>query len=204
MKPNFTSITIIADESGSMLGLREDTINSVNSFIKEQKDVPGEAMFSLCVFNTTNRFVYDFVPLDTVKDISYLDYNPAGSTALLDALGSTIDNLGKKLAETKEEDRPSKVLILVITDGQENASHKYSSKKIKEMVEHQKSVYSWEFVFSAANIDSFKEGGALGFSSNNIMNYDSDARGTHNLYRTISEKTTKYRTSNSTNSFFNK
>lgn len=192
-KENLTSINVIIDRSGSMSGLATDTIGGFNGFVADQKQIPGEALFTLCTFNYSTTVVHDAVKLASVPDLSPATYAPSGGTALLDALGSTIDNVGAKLAAMPEDERPSKVLFLIITDGQENSSIKYSAEQVKAMVEHQKDVYNWEFVFMGANIDAITEGTALGISTQNTMNYDATAVGTKNLYRSISDSTSRYR-----------
>jgi hypothetical protein len=203
-KENFASINVIIDASGSMQHLTHDTIGSFNGFLAEQKVVPGEAAFTLCTFNTDYRLVHDFVQLAGVPDLSTKVYSPEGGTALLDALGTTMDSVGRKLAAMPEEERPSKVIFLVITDGHENSSRRFSAQQIKDMVQHQKDVYSWEFVFMGANIDAIAAGTNLGISMQNTMNYVPSAAGTADLYKSISSNMTSYRASNSSRAdFFN-
>lgn len=193
MKDNFTSINVIIDASGSMQGLRNDTIGSFNTFLQEQKDVPGEVAFTLCTFNTTYHLVHDFVKLSSVPNLDPKSYAPQGGTALLDAIGQTIDAVGIKLNALPEDEKPSKVLFLIITDGEENRSTRYTAEQIKNMVQHQKDVYSHEFVFMGANIDAITVGTNLGISTNNTLNYVPTAAGTGQLYNTISASTTMYR-----------
>lgn len=203
-KENFASINVIIDASGSMHHLTTDTIGNFNSFLQEQKAFPGEAVFTLCTFNTDYRLVHDFVKIAGVPDLDKKTYRPDGGTALLDAMGTTIDSVGRKLAAMPEDERPSKVIFLIITDGHENSSHRYSAEQIKSMVEHQKDVYSWEFVFMGANIDAIAAGTNLGISVQNTLNYAPTAAGTHQLYRSISENMSTYRASNSSRAdFFN-
>lgn len=203
-KENFTSINVIIDASGSMAHLSHDTIGNFNSFLKEQKEYPGEAVFTLCTFNTDYRLPHDFVKLGSVPNLDSKTYIPQGGTALLDAMGTTIDSVGKKLAALPEDERPSKVIFLIITDGHENSSRRYSSEQIKSMVEHQKDVYSWEFVFMGANIDAIATGTNLGISMQNTLNYDATSAGTHELYKSISSNMNSYRGSTSSRAdFFN-
>lgn len=204
-KENFTSINVIVDASGSMAGLSHDTIGNFNAFLKEQKEFPGEAVFTLCTFNTDYRLPHDFVKLASVPNLDSKTYVPQGGTALLDAMGTTIDSVGRKLAALPEEERPSKVIFLIITDGHENSSHRYSAAQIKSMVEHQKDVYSWEFVFMGANIDAIAAGTNLGISAQNTLNYAATSAGTADLYKSISSSMNTYRSSNSSRSadFFN-
>jgi uncharacterized protein YegL len=203
-KKNFTSINVIVDASGSMAHLTHDTIGNFNTFLQEQKAFPGEAVFTLCTFNTDYQLPHDFVKIAGVPNLDSKTYMPQGGTALLDAVGTTIDSVGKKLSAMPENDRPSKVIFLIITDGHENASKRYSAEQVKSMVEHQKDVYNWEFVFMGANIDAIAAGTNLGISMQNTLNYAPTAAGTHQLYRSISDNMSTYRSSNSSRAdFFN-
>ena len=195
MKENFTSINVVMDKSGSMGNLTDDTIGSFNTFLKEQKEFPGEAVFTLCTFNHESTFVHDAEHIANVQDLNIDTYRPNGNTALLDALGQTIDRVGKNLAAMPEADRPSKVIFLVITDGEENSSRMFDREQIKSMVEHQKSVYNWEFMFFGANVDAFTAGTSMGFAANNSIGYNATAAGTEVLYRGISSNVSNYRSS---------
>jgi uncharacterized protein YegL len=202
MKENFTSINVVIDRSGSMSELSADTIGGFNQFLQEQKDLPGEAVLTLCTFSTDYTIVHDCVKLADVPKLTKRTYVARGGTALLDALGTTIDEVGKKLAAMPEEDRPSKVLFLVITDGEENSSEIFTRDQIKEKVEHQKNVYKWDFVFMGANLDSIAEGGSIGIAQNCTMNYSATPAGTRGLYLDISKSVTRYRTQGPSNSGF--
>ena len=193
MKQNLTSINVIIDRSGSMAGLATDTIGGFNGFVADQKLVPGDVLFTLCTFSTSSTLVHDSVPLSDVPDLNTKTYFASGGTALLDAMGKTIDSVGVKLAALPEDERPSKVLFLIITDGQENSSKAYSADQVRAMVEHQKTKYNWEFIFMGANIDALEDGTALGVAPQNTMNYDATSIGTKKLYRSISDSTTSYR-----------
>jgi hypothetical protein len=192
-KQNFTSINVVLDKSGSMGSLTQDTIGSFNQFLTEQKEVPGEAAFTLCTFDDDYRLVHDFVKLGTVPDLNTKSYRPGGNTALLDALGSTINSVGAKLAAMPEDERPEKVIFLVVTDGEENCSRRFTKEQIKSMVEHQRDVYKWEFVFIGANIDAFHAGQSFGFSAQNSVGYNATKGGTHQLYSSISSNLRSYR-----------
>jgi len=192
-KENFTSINVVIDKSGSMSGLAKDTIGSFNSFLKDQREVPGEAAFTLCAFNHDYTLVHDFVKLASVPDLDSVSYRPSGNTALLDALGTTINSVGQKLAAMPEDERPSKVIFLIITDGQENSSSKFTNEQIKSMVEHQREAYKWEFVFIGANIDAFHTGQSYGVSASNSVGYSATRGGTHQLYSSVSSNLRSYR-----------
>jgi len=204
IKENFASINVIIDRSGSMGNLATDTIGGFNTFVAEQKLTPGEAAFTLCTFSTDYSLVHDFVKLGSVPDLDAKSYRPSGGTALLDALGTTINSVGQKLAAMPEDERPSSVLFLIITDGQENSSHTFTKAQVKAMIEHQRETYKWEFVFMGANIDAISEGTSLGISASNSMNYSATKGGTRDLYRSVSSNTSSYRSSGSQQvDFFN-
>lgn len=194
-KPNFTSINVIIDQSSSMAPLAAETITSFNQFLAEQKEVPGEAAFTLCTFSTDYTLVHDFVKLASISGLDDKTYRPGGWTALLDALGTTINSVGSKLAAMPEDERPSKVIFLVITDGEENRSRKFTKAQIKSMVEHQRDTYKWEFVFIGANVDAFHDGQSYGFSAANSVGYNATAGGTHQLYSSVSSNLRSYRLS---------
>lgn len=194
-KENFTLINAIIDQSGSMRKLTSSTIEGFNNFINEQKEVPGEASLTLCLFNTVHTVPIYFKPLAEVVELDYATYKPDGFTALLDAMGSMIDATGVKLASMPEEERPSKVIFLIITDGLENSSREYTREQIKEKVEHQQSVYSWDFVFIGANMDAIAEGGSLGVTQQNSVTYQANEVGTKGLYSDVSRSMRRYRSS---------
>ena len=203
-KENLTSINVIIDQSGSMESLTTDTIGGFNTFLKDQKNVPGEAILTLCTFNHDYRLVHDCVKLASVTDLTKETYRPSGNTALLDAMGATIDEVGRKLAAMPEEERPSKVIFLIITDGEENASRRYTLEQVRSMVTHQRDVYSWEFVFMGANIDAIGAGTSLGVMASNSVNYVASKSGTHELYGSVSRSLGNYRVSSAKQvDFFN-
>lgn len=203
-RENFTSVNVIVDKSGSMANLTTDTIGGFNTFVADQKNVPGDVAFTLCLFSTSYRLVHDAVKLASVPALNGKTYRCGGCTALLDALGTTIDNVGSKLAAMPEEERPSKVIFLIITDGEENSSREYKLDQIKSMITRQREVYSWEFVFMGANIDAISAGTSLGISATNSLNYSASSIGTKSLYSNVSRSLGSYRVaSNQQVDFFN-
>ena len=129
MRQNYTHLVLVLDASGSMGKLTSDTIGSFNSFLSDQKALPDEATFTLCTFNDDTKLVHHFEKLASVPDLTNKTYKPNGSTALLDAMGSTIDSVGEKLSSMPESERPSKVLFMVITDGEENVSSRFTKAR---------------------------------------------------------------------------
>lgn len=203
-KEGFTSINVIIDRSSSMSHLTAETISNFNKFLAEQKAEPGEATFTLCTFSTDHTLVHDCLALNLVPELNNETYVARGSTALYDALGDTINAVGARLAAMPEEERPSKVIFLIITDGEENSSRRFTNAQVKSMVSHQRDKYKWEFVFMGANIDSIAAGASIGVSVQNTFNYISDSTGTKQLYSEISSNMRSYRRSkNAQVNFFN-
>jgi len=198
-KPDFTAIAVILDRSGSMGKLSKETIEGFNSFVAEQRKVKGEAVLTLATFASDYKLVHDFVPLDSVADLTPATYVCNGYTALLDSVGRTVNSLGARLSAMPENERPSKIIVLVMTDGEENASTEFAIDKIKEMVQHQTNKYSWLFVFSGAGIDAFKGSQSLGMNTNNSRKFAATAAGVGQTYNSISKNLTQYRMDSSLN-----
>ncbi len=171
MKTDLTDITLVVDRSGSMASCQAEAQSGINAFIKDQKEKPGDAIFSLLQFDTEHEYVFNAVPIKQVEKYALV---PRGMTALLDAVGKAITETGSRLDKMPEVDRPGLVVVAIITDGQENASNEYKRSKIKEMIEHQQSVYGWQFTFLGANQDAFAEAGSIGINFNATANYAAD------------------------------
>lgn len=187
MRKDLTELVMIIDASGSMYSLRTDTIGGFNSLLNSQKAEPGDVTFTAVKFNTSSEYIYNRVDIKDVKDLTDAEYCTGGCTALLDALGSTIDYIGKQLADTPEENRPSKVIFAVITDGFENASREYTYSIIKEKIEHQREKYNWQFMFIGANIDAVSEAEQLGMDKRMARNYTANSAGTDSVYSGMSK-----------------
>jgi Mg-chelatase subunit ChlD len=167
-----THIAVLLDRSGSMGAVKDETISGFNYFLKEQKAAGDNASFTLVQFDSESTdVVHEARPVRDVPDLNQDTYQPRGSTPLLDALGSTINSTGKTLAAIPEANRPDKVVFVVITDGEENASHKFTKTQVKEMIDHQTEKYKWQFVYLGANQDAFAEAGAVGIAMANAANY---------------------------------
>jgi len=186
MNADLTEIICILDRSGSMAGIRSDAIGGFNTFLAEQQKIPGEARLTLVLFNHEYQRTLDAAPLSEVQPLTEATYVPDGMTALLDAVGRTIDEVGKRLADTPEAERPNAVLICILTDGLENRSSDYSREKVREMIEHQQEKYGWTFVFLAANQDAFDEARKLGIRKEDAVNYDATADGVREAYDVMS------------------
>jgi len=188
-----SEIVCIIDRSGSMSSIKTDAIGGFNTFLEEQKKIPGEATLTFIQFDTEYEVLHENTPLQNVPSLNEDTFQPRGMTALLDALGKTIDSVGERLKGMPEENRPDKVIFAILTDGQENSSGKYSLSQVKEKIEHQRNVYKWEFIFLAANQDAFAEGFKLGIDPKDTFNFQSTGKGTRAAYRTLSTSVAQYR-----------
>ena len=193
MKKGLTEMVFIIDRSGSMGGLEKDTIGGFNSMLKEQQGVAGEAVVTTVLFDNRYELLHDRIDIRAVSPLTEKNYTVGGNTALLDALGKTIRKIRDVQEHTAENYRAEKVLFIIITDGEENASREYSAERIKARIEYQKQKYGWEFVFFGANMDAVLEAEKLGISAEYAQNYRADASGTSTAYSAISAISTAYR-----------
>lgn len=182
MKKGLTEIVFILDRSGSMNGLEKDTIGGFNSTIEKQKKEAGEAFVSTLLFDSEMEVLHDRVPLASVAPLTDREYYARGCTALLDAIGGAIHHIGNVHKYAREEDRPEKTIFVITTDGIENASSKYTSERVKQMIERQKEKYGWEFIFLGANIDAVETAKSFGISEDRAANYVNDGEGIEVMY----------------------
>ena len=183
---NLTEMVFILDRSGSMSGLESDTIGGFNSLIDKQKKEPGKAIISTVLFDNVQEVLHDRVDLSLIENMTENEYFTRGSTALLDAIGGAIHHIGMIHKCSKPEDVPEHTNFVIITDGFENASRKFTGPKIKRMIENQKEKYGWEFLFIGANIDAITTAKNLGISANRAVNYVADRLGTDIAFRNVS------------------
>lgn len=162
MRNDLTDITLIIDRSGSMDSIQSDAQGGINTFIEEQRKLPGEARLTIVEFDDKYDVVYDGV--DIKGEINY-KLVPRGGTALLDAVGKTINTVGERLSKMDEKDRPGLVVILIVTDGEENSSREFSREQIKNMIDHQTNVYKWQFTYIGSDISTFQEAGSIGLGA---------------------------------------
>lgn len=187
MKENYTDITIVLDKSASMEGVWSDTLGGFNKFLKEQKDVEGEATITLYQFANDFNPIYEGKKIKTAEELTNKTYIPDGfSTSLLDAVGRAITETGKRLDSMDEEEKPDKVIFVVQTDGLENSSQEHTVESIKSMIEHQESNYNWKFIFLGASPKAFNQAGNLGFRALNSMQYSNTSKGNEVAYSTLS------------------
>jgi len=182
-----TELVFILDRSGSMSGLESDTIGGFNAMIEDQKKKDGKCFVSTVLFDHEILTLHDRVPLEEIEKMTDKDYQVRGCTALLDAIGSSVNHIENIHRYIRKEDVPENTVFVIITDGLENASKEYSSGKVKKMIEEKKKKNGWEFLFVGANIDAVETASHIGISEDRAVNYHADARGTNVVYNTVSK-----------------
>ncbi len=185
MKNNITELVFILDRSGSMAGLESDTIGGFNAMIEKQKKEDGECYVSTILFDNESVVLHDRVSLSDIKPMTDKEYTVRGCTALIDALGGAVRHIGNVHKYARPEDVPEHTMFIVTTDGMENASRKYSSDRVKKMIENQKEKYGWEFIFIGANIDAVETAKHYGIDEDRAVNYHADSAGTGILYESV-------------------
>lgn len=191
MKQGYTDVTVVLDRSGSMSSIKDDMEGGFASFIEKQKHVPGTCLVSMVHFDgeaTEVRYV-----ATPITKVGPLALHPRGNTPLLDATAFTIRLTGERLAAMQPDARPENVMILIITDGQENASHNTTPAALKAMIEHQREVYQWDFVYLGANVNAFAEAQKMGIPVATAAEYDADSEGVKSSFDIMSPKFAAYR-----------
>ena len=193
MKKNLTELVFILDRSGSMSGLESDTIGGYNSMLSKQKKEEGEATITTVLFDDEYELLHDRISIKGVGSITDKEYFVRGTTALLDAIGKTLNKIINVQRHTAEDEKAENIMFVIITDGMENSSYEYNYDKIKNMIEHQKNKYGWEFIFLGANIDSVATAEHFGIDKDRAADYKADSKGTLLNYEVISETVSSLR-----------
>jgi len=175
-----TEIAFILDRSGSMGSMTHAAISGFNEFLKAQQstvddhDQPIPATFTLILFDHEYLPIHNRAPIQTAEPLTLETYQPRGNTALLDAIGRTIDYIGSQLAATPAAERPSKVIIAILTDGEENSSRQFTMADINQRITHQTEKYQWEFLFLGANQDAIATAAHMGIQAHNSATFVAD------------------------------
>lgn len=188
MNKNLTEIAFVLDRSGSMQDMVEPAIAGFNRFLKEQQDAPGEARLTLVLFDNEYLLPHQSKLIAEVPGLDTTSYVPRGMTALFDAIGRTITELGERLADIPEPKRPGQVIVAIFTDGLENASSDYDQLKISSMIKHQQDVYEWTFLFLGANQDAIASATRMGIKEGNSSTVFFSKKGIHASSASISRK----------------
>ncbi len=173
--PDYTAIACLMDRSGSMGPIREDAEGAFNNYVDAQRALPGKCTLRLSQFDDKYETVYHSTPISLVEPYKL---RPRGWTALLDGIGRLVTDFGTELRDLPEDARPAKVIVVVQTDGMENASKMWTRPQIRGLVSEQQEKYGWHFVFLGADQDAIFVGETMGFERGSSMAYANTARGT--------------------------
>lgn len=173
--------------------LHDDVIGGLNTFLEKQKGLPGKVTVSAYQFDEVYEPVVEYALLDTVKPFTKEHFVPRGGTALLDAIGRTVNAKGQKFAAMDEKDRPEKVILIIFTDGLENSSKEFTRSQVQSMLKHQQELYSWEVIYLGADQDAIKEGSNLGLVAGKSMNWEKTSGGIRGACLYASTYTANYR-----------
>lgn len=188
-----TEIACVVDQSGSMYKVKEDAIGGFNQFLEEQRGVDGAARLTLTLFNHDHDVICSSEPVADVRPLDDETYRPKGMTALLDAVGVTLEHLDGRLAEADSGGEPDRVLVLILTDGKENASSTYGSREIAEMIQERDARDSWEFVFWGANMDAFEVAESMNIQSENVSQFATTGENVSSVFGQMSRMTRSFR-----------
>ena len=186
-----THIICILDRSGSMSSIISDSIGGFNTFLKQQKELPDEATLTVALFDDQYELLYDNIDIKKADELTNKIWIPRGTTALYDAIGKTI-NIEKTNFAKLGDEKPSKVLVCIVTDGQENASREYNIDNVKKLIKKCEKD-NWNFLYLAANQDAFDVGTSFGVSAGNTLTFNATSTGTAAMYNAVASTTTSYR-----------
>ena len=195
MKDDYTHITVILDRTGSMEAIRDDTIGGFNAFLRQQKAEPGFATLTLVQFDSQDPYeiVHQFKALAAVPELTRKTLVPRASTPLLDAMGRGINDLEKRLADLREDARPARVVMVIITDGQENASREFRKEQIQKMIQEKQDKHDWQFVFLSADLAAIDDALASGVHVRSAMAFDKSSFGIAAVWGATSARIADYR-----------
>ncbi len=195
MRQDYTHIAVILDRTGSMESIRDDTIGGFNAFLKKQKAEPGTATLTLVQFDTQDPYevIHQFKPIGEVPELNRETYVPRASTPLMDALGRGINDLEKSLSELKEDERPSKVIVIIVTDGQENSSREFQKEQIEKMIREKTEKNAWQFVFLSADLAAIGDAMSVGIHADAVLLFEKSHKGSSGAWASLSKQTSGYR-----------
>lgn len=201
MKKNYTHISVVLDRSGSMASMVKDVIGGFNTLVEDQVKIEGEATMTVAKFDTEYEIISDFTPISDVPQLNSSNFQPRGSTALLDAMGKTMNDVRERINQMPEDEKPSKALFVFMTDGEENASKEYNRDRVFEMIadlktesEDENSI-KWDFVFIGANQDAIQAGGSYGIRADASLTYAASGDGATRAFASLSRSMSNYRVS---------
>ena len=205
MRKDYTHISVLLDRTGSMETIRQDTIGGFNSFLKSQKETGGFSTMTLVQFDSQNPYeiIHDFKSLEEVPELTRKTYVPRASTPLYDAMGKAIIDLEQKLAAMPEATRPTRVMLVIVTDGQENSSKEFDKKMVQKLIKEKQQKLDWQFVFLSADLDAMEDAMATGVKFGSSMMFDKTVAGIANAWLSLALRTNEFRNEMVQNFAFN-
>ena len=204
MKKEYTHMSVLLDRTGSMESIRDDTIGGFNAFLEEQQKQPGQATLTLVQFDTQDPYeiVHRMKPIKDVPGLTRATFVPRAATPLLDAFGRGINDLEKSILEMPQDERPSRVILVVISDGQENSSREFRKEQIVKMIREKQEQYDWQFVFLSADLDAIGDATTYGVQAGSAMAFDKNSQGTSAAWKSVSAHIADYRAARTQNVTF--
>lgn len=178
-------IAVVLDRSGSMEAIRDDAIGGLNAFVAEQRDLPGQATLLLAQFDHEYELVHDGLPLAEIPPLDRASFVPRGRTALLDALGRTLNDVAERISRTAPAGRPGRVIVVVVTDGCENASREFTLDTIAKMIAARRAD-GWEILFLCTSEEALRDAVAMGIDGATSRPFAGTALGTRDAFRRVS------------------
>ena len=198
-KSDITHIAVILDRTGSMESIRDDTIGGFNAFLNEQKKQEGSATLTLVQFDSQDPYeiIHKFEPIQDVPELTRETYVPRASTPLLDAMGRGINDLEHSISKLEEAAKPSQVVMVIITDGKENASREFKKAQVEKMIKEKQEKSDWQFVFLSADLEAIGEALSAGVAPAAAMAFDKTRKGTAAAWSSMSSRIADYRSKRS-------
>ena len=189
-----THFSVILDRTGSMESIRQDTIGGFNAFLAEQQALPSPATFTLVQFDSQDPYevLHSFTPIGMVPPLTPATYVPRANTPLLDAIGRGINDLAARLDTLPADQRPAKVVFVIVTDGQENASREFTAAKVRAMLDERRKA-GWQFVFLSADEQAIRDGTSVGVHADYSLAVEKGARGAERMWRAVSAASVELR-----------
>jgi Mg-chelatase subunit ChlD len=195
MNQNYTHMSVILDRTGSMESIRDDVIGGFNAFLHDQQQQEGKATLTLVQFDTQDPYevVHHWKDIKAVPDLDRNTYVPRASTPLYDAIGRGIIDLEASIAKLPESDRPSQVMMVIITDGQENSSREFTKARVTQMIKEKQEKQNWQFVFLSADLEAMNDARGMGFADSASLLFAKTSAGSAEAFQLLSQKTVEYR-----------
>ncbi len=193
MKKGLTELVFILDKSGSMEGMEADSVGGFNSMIESQKAIEGDVLVTTVLFSTRSMLLHDRVDIKSIVPMNRDSYRVGGGTALLDAIGETVEHIAQIHKYAREEDVPERTIFAITTDGMENASRRFMYDTVRALIKEREEQYGWEFLFLAANIDTDATADIIGVRREMAASYSVSSEGIAEMYKTMSDSVASMR-----------